>query len=418
MNAVSLKLRRLLYLFCASSCWALFAPTFSFGDIAPNPLSGGVNFYAKTDKVEMSEETVTMNVSATRCKTHAIFHMKNLTKEPVSMDVGFPFAYPTDLQEFRAKVNGKEIKNVAEKTAGKRQKWKVWTMTFPAGKTTKVEVDYWNDLTAIYSWVTGIDSVPKLLLSFTSYKMKPRGKANEEEQKQYNELAQQLQHKEVRYILKTGAGWAGNIGKCKVIVKFDGVTTDNLITQFPIQNEEYQPRDPKVMSKEMTWELKDFEPKDDIYFQISPNITQQEVREMIEATLKKHPHHPRLTRLYGEYCKYPEEKLDHEKMIDEMLAHWSTRFAIDGPDYVDKTHAHESFQVWFIARKLTFQRYDSPPLSEARLKKLLPVFRKIALRMQSQVPQDQPTTDRLNAHQVKTFKRESELLLKWVEDPK
>ena len=80
--------------------------------------------------------------TATRCDTNALFQMKNLTDAAVTMEVGFPFAYPDDLRDFKVKVDGKTVENLADKSVGKRQKWKVWTMTFPAGKVTAVEVDY------------------------------------------------------------------------------------------------------------------------------------------------------------------------------------------------------------------------------------------------------------------------------------
>lgn len=402
------------------ACFIL--PSWASADIAPNPLSGGVNFTGTTDKVAMSEETVTLKVSPTRCTTNAVFLMKNLTDEPVTIDVGFPFAYPSDLQEFRVKVDGKAMKNVAEKTKGKRQKWKVWTMTFPASKVTKVQVDYWNSLKANYSWVSSIRSghnaVDRLLLSFTAFKQKPRGEATEDDEGHYKQLGERLRHGEVNYILTTGAGWAGHIGKCKIEAKFEGFTDENLITRYPIENEEYLPRDPQVNRDGLVWELKDFEPRHDIYFSITPNITRSELKELIETTLKDHPHHPSLTMLLGDYCDFPNEKTEHEKLMDDMLVHWSTRLAIDGPDYIDRDHAQQSFKVWFAVRKMTFGKLVPIPVSDARRQKLLPTFKAMALRMQSQLPKDALSSDRLNKHQVKTFRSDVSQLLNWVEEQK
>ncbi len=420
-----IRIRRLILLAALRLvCVALLAvswltvPSVVVGDIAPDPLSGGVNFSGSTDQVEMSEEAVTLNVTATRCDTNGLFQMKNLTDAPVTMEVGFPFAYPDDLRDFKVKVDGKTIENVADKSVGKRQKWKVWTMTFPAGKVTAVEVDYWNKLTAKYSWVSGIDSVPNMLLGVSPLKAKPTGQATEEEQRQFNELAARLQHREVRYILKTGAGWAGKIGKCRIEAKFGGFTWDNLITRFPWKNES-QVRDPQIHRERLVWELVDFEPKDDIFFQISPHITRRELWELIEVALKNHPHHPQLTLLYGEFCEFPVEKQRHQRMMDDMLASWSTRLAIDGPDYVDKEHAQHSFRVWFVVRDLTIYRRNNESLSEARRKKLLPTIKALAQRMQSQLPpKGQATTDRLNKNQVTTFRLESQKVLEWVEEEK
>ncbi len=394
----------------------LAVPPLAFSDIAPDPISGGVNFSGSTKEVEMSEEQVTLDITATRCTTNAVFQMKNLTDKPVTMEVGFPFAYASDLQAFSVKVDGDAVENVAEKSLGKRQKWYVWTMTFPAGKVTAVEVDYWNDLKAKAGWSAGIHSVPDLLLSFTSFKTKPKGQATEDEVRQFDELKARLQHGNVRYIMKTGAGWAGNIGKCRVEAKFHGFASDSLITRFPSENEEYQFRDPQIRPDGLVWELEDFEPKDDISFQVSPHFTHRELKELIEITLKDHPHHPRLTLLLGEYCESPEEKQRHKKMVDEMLAAWSTRFAIDGPDYIDKEHAQESLQVWFTVRKLTIYRLDENPLDDARRRKLLPTIKAIVQKMQSQLPKGLASTDRLNEYQVKTFRSEADRIFKWTED--
>lgn len=392
-------------------------PTVLLGDIAPNPLRGGVNFSGSTDQVRMSEESVTLKVSATRCATNAVFQMKNLTAVDVRMEVGFPFAYPDDLRDFGVKVDGKPIQNVVEDTLGRKRKWKVWTMTFPAGAESKVEVNYWNELQADYSWVLGFESVPDLLLGLTPYKQKPKGQATEADQREHNELARRLRHMQVGYILTTGAGWAGTIGKCRIEAQFDGFSTESLITRFPLANKDYLPRDPQVERDKLVWVLTDFEPKHDISFQISPNITRTELKELIEANLKQRPHHSLLIRVFGDSCDSPQEIKRHEQLVDEMIAAWSKRFAVEGPDYVDREHAQQSIRVWFTVRELTFQRREQPPLGDERKKKLLPAFKEIAQRLKAQMPPvGTSRTEHLNEYQVKTFRQESEQMLKWVDD--
>jgi len=412
-TAVRLVLRVACAIVLGVGC--LGVPSRAVGDVAPDPISGGVNLSGTTNKIEMSEEAGTLNVTDTRCTTNAVFQMKNLTDEPVTMDVGFPYGYPDDLQEFRVKVAGKPVQDVAEKGLGKRVKWKIWTMTFPAGEVTTIEVDYWNELQSKYSWTSAGVSVPRFLLSFTPWKSKPQGQGTAEERQQYDELAERLQHRNVKYILKTGAGWAGKIGKCRVVAKFDGFTSENLITRFPLANDEYLPRDPQVEEDRLVWELENFEPKDDIYFQVSPYVTREGVQELIEATLQKQPHHPQSTVLLGDYCESPEEQQRQQQRIDEMLATWSEKLAVDGPDYVDKDLAQQSFRVWFVVRNMTIHLRDTAPLSEGRRKKLLPAIKKIAQRMQSQMPPEgESRTERLNPYQVKTFRRESQQMLAWV----
>lgn len=102
-----------------------------------------------------------------------------------------------------------------------------------------------------------------------------------------------------------------------------------------------------------------------------------------------------------------------------MLAAWSSRFAIDGPDYVDKEHAQESFRVWFVVRAMTIQRADAEPLSEARRMKLLPTIKALVQRMQSQLPpESEASTNRLSKFQVSTFRLESQRILEWVDEQK
>jgi hypothetical protein len=72
--------------------------------------------------------------------------------------------------------------------------------------------------------------------------------------------------------------------------------------------------------------------------------------------------------------------------------------------------------VWFFVRRLPNSEKDEA-LSDARLKKLLPTIKAIALRMQSQLPPEgQARTERLNEYQVKTFRAETARVLAWVQE--
>jgi hypothetical protein len=421
MNTISLYpavIRRACAVVAAVG-WFALSPA-ALGDIAPDPLSGGVNFTGTTDQVRMQEESVTLTISTKRCATHALFLMKNLTDQDVTMRVGFPFSYPDDLREFKVKVDGKEIEDVDEALFKGRKDWKVWTMTFPAGTLTKVEVDYWNvprSLSGWWSWwKVGSESLPGVVLGNTPYSRKPKGEATEAEQRQHDDLEQRLWHADLSYILETGAGWAGTIGKCRVEAKFEGFTTDCLITKFPKGNKEIKSyRPPEIEMEKLVWVLDDFEPSTNIHFQISPYITRQELRKFIEVRLREQPHHPDLTLVLGDYCDSPEEKQQQERRIDEMLAAWSTRFAVEGPDYVDRREASLSIHVWFTVCSLTTKSRTPEQLEEDRKKKLLPYIKAIAERMQAQL---QHRSEHLNDYQVRSFWKESKEVLRWVEEQK
>ncbi len=382
------------------------------GDIAPDPLGGGVNMLGKSDAVRMAGEVVTLTVTPDRCTTHAVFQMKNLTADDVTMEVGFPFAYPTDLEQFTVDVDGKAMKDVSLKSRGRRRKWYVWDMTFPAEKTTTVTVDYQSQLDwPHHSWNFDGGNVQNLLLSFTAARVK-RQQATEEEKLRYEVLKKRLRYEQVQYIMTTGAGWAGTIGSARIEAKFQGFTSDNLVTRYPKPGTG-QFSTPTVKRDGLIWEKKDFEPTNDIVFYLSPNITRRELKAWAADLLRERPHHPELTRMVVALADGPQETARADALFDAMLVHWSTRMTFDGPGSDDPRRSRLSVDAWNAARSVTYAWNPRPP-RPARARRLAPVLTKFADEMLAQLPPVGETSNRLTDGQIEFSRRGAEELRTWA----
>ena len=164
-------------------------------------------------------------------EVQADFMMKNPTAEPVSMTVWFPLASalkkgwnlnPDEtvprLKNFKATVNGRPAKITESdwpnpEGAGKPDlPWASFPVTFPAGKKTPIHVSY----------AVPLQPVPK----------QPAMALN--------------------YIFQTGAGWAGPIGKAKLIVNLPYPASPATLAKLP----------PGVAleGKKATWTWENFEP--------------------------------------------------------------------------------------------------------------------------------------------------------------
>lgn len=241
----------------------LFAAT---PDIAPNPVprSGETLAPRKTTAVEMSAEAVKITLLEDKARIEASFTMRNTSTEKEELEVGFPTAIrpeqytwnskegmnvtkwgPASLKEFTAKVDGADVKASPRTGLGKSayDGWLCWSMAFDGGQTRTVEVRYLAE--------TRDDnySEPSALLN-----------------------------RQVTYILKTGAGWKGNIGEAVIILAMDGLTADNIVSVAPDATEK--------TSSAWTWKLKDFEPTADVLVKYRVYASAKEAVEKLSAKLK------------------------------------------------------------------------------------------------------------------------------------
>jgi hypothetical protein len=235
-------------------------------DVAPNPVprAGESLSPRKTTAVEMSAETVRITLLEDSARIEASFTLLNTAAEKEDLEVGFPKAIhpaearwhpkeglkvgrwgPASLREFSAKVDGVEVK--VEPKPGLAQQeyngWLCWPMTFEAHQKRHVEVRYVAD--------TRDDN--------------------------YSEPSA-LQNRQVTYILKTGAGWKGNIGEAVIILNMEGTSPDHIVRVAPEAGE----KDKSCW----TWRMKDFEPDADILIQYRVYSGAKEAVEKLSAKLK------------------------------------------------------------------------------------------------------------------------------------
>ena len=245
---------------------ALITVCTAMPDIAPNPVprAGETLAPRKTTAVEMSAETVRIALQEDTARIEASFTLLNTSADKEELEVGFPTAAqpknytwnskegmnvtewgPMSIKDFTAKVDGVEVKAVPKQATGKSayNGWICWPIAFDGSQKRTVEVRYTvNTRDDNYS-------EPSALLN-----------------------------RQVTYILKTGAGWKGNIGEAVVILSLEGMTGENIVRAAPDATEKGK--------SSWTWTMKDFEPNADILIQYRVYSGAKEAVEKLAAKLK------------------------------------------------------------------------------------------------------------------------------------
>jgi hypothetical protein len=209
-------------------------------DIAPNPLTtGGTNITLKDPAggvpVTMAWEEVDVTPSAEKNRVEAVFLLKNTGKKDVELTVGFPSYFQVALEDFTAEVDGKKQAAEVRKTGGEGPKkiftyWLCWPMKFAAGEEHKVRVTYWC----------------KTEMAFDFF-----------ETKLPKDVRSEVCAYSSGYVLRTGAGWDGNIGKATIRLHYgDQVKKENVTIQQPEKGWKY---DKKADVDELV--LTDFKPE-------------------------------------------------------------------------------------------------------------------------------------------------------------
>lgn len=373
-------------LFAVAFATVMMAPPV-LADIAPNPLSGGESLGSPTGttQVSMAEESVTLTVGRKECRTMAVFQMKNLSDKPVTMRVGFPVFHTTDLLDFQASVEGNPVKVTGHPKTRRGYAWKLWEMTFPATKTTKVVVSYRHELKQISSWSVGA--------LYEDLGRHVRDAATPEE---LAPLKDRFVKHDVNYILRTGRGWAGPIGRCRIEVRFeDGLNLDNVLPGLPREmsglppNAKRVPEEKRVRSKPKTtkdsvvWELKNFEPDRDVHIAYS-GTPEREIHELLEKIHKRDPFDPMIARYLGEFrVAATGDPLERHAMNQEILQTWQERIAIWGPESDDAQRLKHSREVFSLMRAVTGAY--SKDMAASSPQQVEPVIRKICERLLGQM---------------------------------
>ena len=400
MKRTTILLRLVLEVF---ACLLLFNWATACADIAPDPLSGGKNLTikgrAKTNVV-MVDEVVKLRVSRDVCQTEVVFTMKNTGTKAESMQVGFPHYYPDELKDFNATVDDKPAKltNAIDKgTKGTLDSpgsptvyWKIWETTFAPDHPVKVAVSYSIKLKErALMWLSD-DSITHGLVSLLPKDDQPQ-------------LEKQLAARRVKYILVTGSHWSGPIGRCRIEVTLQGMTTENLA--FDSQSFE---KDQAIITQDkIMWDLKDYEPKKDVEFAVTPDITRAEMLKLLEKFRKQHPRDPSITKILSGFLIEAKRQTEADKIMLELLNHWLDKIDIWGPERERGEPLEQSLDVFkMISTKIASDRpstrFQNPSL-------FAPVIERIAMRVQGQlkfIPSNR-------ADEAKYFTGQIDKMLEW-----
>lgn len=279
-------------------------------DIAPDPLTtGGTSLAAKDGKVtvEMTWEEVDLWPSTERNVVTAVFGLKNTGKEETEFEVGFPSYYDCPLKDFAVEIDGKKELAEIKRTGGDGPKkiftyWMCWRMKFAPGQERQVKVDYWvkTGTPAYFDVVTA-----KGREGFTNL-----GHFKEDCPE---DIVKAVRAYESGYVLRTGAGWAGKIGKAVVRLHYgEGIEKAKVVSKKPAAGWEY---DEKTKTEVLT--LTDFEPdaSSDIEYQWRPCTWEEQVQITMKALREKrlgswNAHHQLEEILDNNLLKLPAKELE------------------------------------------------------------------------------------------------------------
>jgi hypothetical protein len=357
----------------------LFTETTSRADIAPQPLSGGKNLSikgkAKTN-VAMVDEVVKLRLSKGTCRVDVVFTMKNIGTTPETMEVGFPCNYQNELQNFTATIDDTSVKvsNKSETTKEQyiddiqRERttfWKTWEMTFQPETPVKIGVSYFTKLRDDFGRRQHEVPVAEHLAAFAP----PNERAA---------LEKKLVSRHIDYYLRTGSHWSGPIGRCRIEVTFDGLTTDNLDPSKLF----FEREQATITSDKIVWDLKDYEPKQDVELSITPGTTAKETLALLEKTHQQHPEAVDITIMLSEFLTAANRQPEADKLLLELLTHWQDKITFWGDDSEDMKTLQRSSDVFYLILKRTDEQ--SHPVPFLNPAEFTPVIEHIALRVQKQ----------------------------------
>ena len=374
-----------------------------WADIAPDPLSGGKNLAIRgreKTKVAMVDEIVKLRVSRDTCQTDVVFTMKNIGTKAETMQVGFPYYYPDEMNGFQAIVDGKpiEVANATDKgTKGTLDEpgsypvhWKTWNTTFAPDQPVKVAVSYSTKL-----------KERDLLTQFDEFELYAlRDLLQKDDQPR---AKKKFASRNLEYILVTGSHWSGPIGRCRIEVTLQEMTTENLAFGSP----SFEKQKAVITQDKIVWDLKDYEPQGNVQFTLTPDLTRTDLLKLLEQYRKKQPHEPNITRILSGLLVEAKRESEADRILLELLTHWQDKIALWGSDTKPGQSLQQSHEVFsLITRKI---KQDRPLKGFHNPSPFVPVIERIARRVQGQLkfaPSNQ-------ADQTKDFTNQIEKLLEW-----
>ena len=361
---------------------------FASADVAPDPLRGGRTLQFRSQygfaiksgtDVQMVAETVQLRLTADRCFVNVSFRMKNTGDKSETFEVGFPADYRGELQKFRAAVDGKEIKPDDKqlwrtRSHGRsvwRTYWKIWEMTFPQDESVKIDVSYETDLSGKQI------KNPSFLAQeryFPNLAYVDGAKA------EWEEMKSRLIYRKATYILTTGRGWKGPIGRCDINVEFDGFKSENVI--LPLV-----PAGAQLHETGIRWRLKDLEPETNVSIAYTPNISRKESRELLERIHARMPDDLGIVwRLGGMYQAEGRPEAWVAVRL-KILKLWQGRIALWGPEAEDEECLRQSRQVWDFIYRMSGVRGRT---AESPGRETVMTTQRILIRLQDQLQRTDP----------------------------
>lgn len=383
----------------------LFSGTAARADIAPDPLSGGKNLSVKGKEktsVAMVDEVIKLRLSKDICQVDVMFTMKNIGKTPESIEVGFPCNYENELKKFKATVDDTPVK-VSHKTETRMEPylefqretktlWETWEMKFDPEKDVKIGVSYFTELKDNH-WHRIFElPVASNLAAFVPLKNRAA-------------LEKKLASRQIDYYLRTGSHWSGPIGRCRIEVTFDGLTTDNIDLSKPFFERERA----TITGNKIVWDLKDYEPKQDVQLSITPGITGKETLALLENTHKQHPESLEITFILSEFLTAANRQPEADKLLLELFTHWQDKIAIWSPDRNDVESLQRSSTVFYQIVKRTDESLN--PVEFLKPADFAPVIERIALRVQEQTKLAAPQSK----DSVKLYLKNIDQMLAWCQ---
>ena len=386
--------------------FAVHSASRACADIAPAPLSGGksleIKGNAKTN-VAMVDEVVKLKLSRATCRVDVVFTMKNTSAKYETMQVGFPHYYPDELKDFKAAVNDKpvavKVATESETTSSpdfpdikgqRRIYWETWPMTFAPEAPVKIAVSYSTKLREGSTWTVGMSPVAHRLSELVAKDDQPA-------------LQKQLVSREATYILRSGSHWSGPIGRCRIEVTFEGLTADNL----SLESLRFERSAATVTRDKVVWDLKDYEPQQDVDLTITPEITRAAMLKLLEKFQKQHPHDPSITDMLFEYLVAAKRQPEADALMLGLLNHWQDKVAIFGPESERGQSLRQSAEVFTMIH----QRIDEnrKPAEFQNPSQFAPAIERIALRVRDQLKFVPPN----RTDQTKYYGERIDKMLEW-----
>ena len=386
--------------------FVLVAGTTTWADIAPQPLSGGKNLSVmgkEKTSVAMVDEVVKLRLSKDICQVSVVFTMKNIGKTPETMEVGFPCNYADELQKFTATIDDSSVK-VSNKTETRKEQylediqrerttyWKTWRMTFDPDKPVRIGVSYFTKLRDNHGHRIYELPVAEHLANYVPPKDR-------------SALEKKLVSRQIDYYLRTGSHWSGPIGRCRIEVTFDGLTTDNIDLSKPFFERERA----TMTSHKIVWDLKDYEPKQDVEFSITPGTTATATLALLESTHKQHPEAVDITIILSEFLTAANRQPEADKLLLDLLTRWQDKVAIWGPGSENTETLQRSSTVFSMIVKRTDG--SSHPGEFLKPADFAPVIKRIALRVKEQSKLAEP----IYKDSVKLYVEDIDQMLAWCQ---